>query len=280
MKEFRADIHCHSDCSDGSDSPLLLVELAAQIGLLGLSITDHDTIEAYTPELFEKAKELNLQLLTGIELSTEISMQSVHVLGYGIDHESPSLQKFLEELQRRRTSRNRMILDNLARKNMPISEDELFAFAARLEGKKTIGRPHIAALMVQKGYVGTWQQAFEGYLKQGASCYVSGIKFSPLDAIEQIRKAGGKAILAHPHFLRKGHALREILALPFDGIECHYARLPKAQEAPWLELAEKKGWIATGGSDYHGTFKPNLSLGCSWVNETVFAKLQPRSKSS
>ena len=93
MKEFRADIHCHSDCSDGSDSPLLLVELAAQIGLLGLSITDHDTIEAYTPELFEKAKELNLQLLTGIELSTEISMQSVHVLGYGIDHESPSLQK-------------------------------------------------------------------------------------------------------------------------------------------------------------------------------------------
>ncbi len=280
MNAFRADIHCHSDCSDGSDSPFQLVELAIAAGLQGLSITDHDTTEAYTPELFEKAKNGNLQLLSGIELSTEFFLQSVHVLGYGIDHESSSLRKFLDELQRRRTARNRMILDNLARKKIPISEEELFAFAARLEGKKTIGRPHIAALMVQKGYVASWQQAFDGYLKQGASCYAAGVKFSPLEAIHQIRQAGGKAVLAHPHFLRKGHTLREILALPFDGIECHYARLPKTQELPWLELAEKKGWIATGGSDYHGTFKPNLSLGCSWVSETVFFKLLPRWKSS
>lgn len=276
MNPFRADIHCHSDCSDGSDTPFLLLELAMQANLQGLSITDHDTLEAYTPELFEKAKELNLQLLTGVELSTEFRHESVHVLGYGIDVHSHSLRNFLEELQRRRAGRNRMILDNLARKNMPISEEELLSFASRIEGKKTVGRPHIAALMVQKGFVRTWKEAFDVYLKQGASCYVAGIKFTPLEAIEQIRLAKGKAVLAHPHFLRKGSILREILALPFDGIECYYARLPKAQELPWAQLAEKKGWIATGGSDYHGAFKPDLFLGCSWVDETTFAKLLPR----
>lgn len=280
MNAFRADIHCHSDCSDGSDKPPRLLDLAFEANLQGLSITDHDTLEAYTPELFAKAKELNLQLLTGIELSTEFRGESVHVLGYGIDIESGSLQSFLEELQRRRQSRNRMILDNLARKNMPISESELLAFASRIEGKKTVGRPHIAALLVEKGYVPTWKEAFERYLKQGASCYAAGIKFTPLEAIEQVRLAKGKAVLAHPHFLRRGSIRREILALPFDGIECYYARLSKNQEQPWLDLAEKKGWIATGGSDYHGTFKPHLSLGCSWVNETTFAKLLPRSKTS
>jgi len=166
-------------------------------------------------------------------------------------------------------------LANLAQKNLPISEDELALFASRFEGKKIIGRPHIAALMVQKGYVRTWQEAFEIYLKQGACCYAPGRKFTPHDAIRQIHLAKGKAVLAHPHFLRRGFILRDLLAQPFDGIECYYAKLPKQQEMPWVDLAEKKGWIATGGSDYHGTFKPHLFLGCSWVNETTFVKLLP-----
>lgn len=275
MSDFRADIHCHSDCSDGSDSPSSLIDLAAQAGLQGLSITDHDTIEAYTPELFQKASAKNIQLLSGVELSTEYSHVSIHILAYGVDLHSVSFNDFLAEIQRRRLLRNREILANLARKNLPVSEDELALFASRAEGKKTIGRPHIAGLMVQKGYVRTWQEAFEVYLKQGACCYASGKKFTPHDAIRQIHLAGGKAVLAHPHFLRRGFVLRDLLSLPFDGIECYYARLPKQQERPWVELAEKKGWIATGGSDYHGAFKPHLSLGCSWVNEETFAKLFP-----
>ncbi len=275
MNSFRADLHCHSDCSDGSDPPSALVHLAAEAGLQGLSITDHDTIEAYTPELFQEASAKNIQLLPGVELSTEYCDTSVHILGYGIDIKSTFFCSFLAEIQRRRVDRNREILANLARKNLSISEDELTFFASRAEGKKTIGRPHIAALMVQKGFVRTWQEAFEVYLKQGACCYASGKKFTPHDAIRQIHSAGGKAVLAHPHFLRRGFVLRDLLALDFDGIECYYAKLPKQQEKPWVELAEKKGWIATGGSDYHGAFKPHLSLGCSWVNEATFAKLLP-----
>ena len=275
MSDFRADIHCHSDCSDGSDSPWTLIDLAAKENLQGLSITDHDTLSAYTPDLFKKASEKNIILLPGVELSTELCSVSVHILGYGIDLDSSSFQDFLAEIQRRRVSRNREILANLARKNRPISEEELIFFAQGVKGKKTIGRPHIAALMVQKGYARTWQEAFDVYLKQGGSCYAPGEKFTPDDAILQIHQAKGKAILAHPHFLKKGYVLRDLLAHPFDGIECYYAKLPQKQEQPWLQLAEKKGWIATGGSDYHGAFKPHLSLGCSWVNEATFAKLFP-----
>ncbi|MBS0626459.1 MAG: PHP domain-containing protein [Verrucomicrobia bacterium] len=273
MDEFRADIHCHSDCSDGTDSPEKLLHLAVAAGLQGLSITDHDTVDAYTPELFAEANRIGLKLLTGIELSSEIEETSVHVLGYNFNPYSSSLKTFLLELQKRRAARNRAILMNLTQRNLPISEKELHDYAARVREKRTIGRPHIAALMLEKGYVHTLQEAFEVYLKQGACCYAPGIKFTPYEAIQQIRLADGKAVLAHPHFLRKGQMTRQILSLPFDGIECYYSRLPKEQERPWLELAKQKGWIATGGSDYHGSFKPNIPLGCSWVNEATFAKL-------
>ena len=273
MHEFRADIHCHSHCSDGSDPPEKLLELAVEIALQGLSITDHDTVEAYSPQLFAAAEAMGLKLLSGIELSTEIGDMSVHVLGYGFDVGSSELTSFLVELQERRTVRNRAILEKLADKKICITEQELFAFAARAREKRTIGRPHIAALMIEKGYVRTFQDAFQVYLKEGACCYVSGVKYTPSDAIEQIHLAGGKAVLAHPHFLKRSALQRKILSLPFDGIECYYAKLPKCQEKPWLQIAEQKDWIATGGSDYHGTFKIHNPLGCSWVNEATFNKL-------
>lgn len=272
QESFRADIHCHTTCSDGSDDPRVLLRLAKQAGLQGLSITDHDTIDAYTPELFADADTLQLRLLTGIEISSELDDHTVHILGYGYDLDSSSLRAFLVQMQKRRTERNRAILDKLARKNMGITEEELKAFAT----ERTIGRPHIAQLMVLKGYVPTTQHAFEHYLKEGASCYASGIKFLPHEAIAQIHQAGGKAVLAHPHFLKKGSFLRRLLDLPFDGIECYYAQLPKALELPWLKIAQERSLIATGGSDYHGALKPHLSLGCSWVNESTFDTLSKK----
>ncbi len=284
--DFRADIHCHSDFSDGSDSPQALLQLAKKTHLFGLSITDHDTIEAYTPDLFREAESLQIRLLTGVELSTEFESEEIHVLGYGFDLEASSLRAFIQEIQRRRAGRNQKILENLHRKGIFITEEELAQFAGSpspkwqendwFKGKKIIGRPHIAALMMEKGYVRNLKDAFDVYLKQGACCYAPGLKFTPLDAIQEIRRAGGKAILAHPHFIKRGHTQKRILSLPFDGIECYYSMLAKAQEAPWLQLAEKKGWIATGGSDYHGAFKPHIPLGCSWVNEKTFLQLIDR----
>lgn len=271
--QFRADLHCHTNCSDGCDDPEVLIHLAHRAGLKGLSITDHDTIDAYTPELFASAENLGIRLLPGIELSSEMDAISVHILGYGFDLKSESLKHFLAEMQQRRNERNRKILEKLTQKKMPIAEQELIDFAYQARGKRTIGRPHIAQLMVNKGYVSSVQEAFQIYLREDGLCYASGIKISPKEAIEEIHKAKGKAVLAHPHFLKKGSFLRKILELPFDGIECYYAQLAKELELPWVKLAQEKNWIATGGSDYHGHLKPHIALGSSWVNEHTFHAL-------
>lgn len=268
-KEFRADIHCHTTCSDGSDSPLKLLHLAKSSGLQGLSITDHDTMDAYNSELFEEAKNLKIALLPGIEISSELDEVSVHILGYGYDLNDRGLKQFLILMQQRRGERNRAILKKLAQRNMHISEEELKSFAI----ERTIGRPHIAQIMVKKGYVQTLRDAFDFYLKEGALCYAPGIKYHPQEVIEEVHKAKGKAILAHPHFIKKGSFLRKLLDLPFDGIECYYSKLAKALELPWLKVAKERGLIPTGGSDYHGEMKPHIPLGCSWVGEAIFQSL-------
>jgi predicted metal-dependent phosphoesterase TrpH len=145
---------------------------------------------------------------------------------------------------------------------MAIAESELPA--------GTVGRPHIAALMVQKKYVPTFEEAFGKYLKEGGLCYVPGIKFSPEQVIEEIHAAGGKAILAHPHFLKSVSLAERLLRFPFDGIECYYGNFMEIVERPWVALAKRRHLIATGGSDYHGSFKPQIPLGCSWVDEPTF----------
>lgn len=267
--EFRADLHCHTHCSDGSDHPQVLLRLAKQAGLQGLSITDHDTLDAYTPELFAEAETLNIRLLPGIEISSELDDVAVHILGYGYDLADVHLKSFLVQMQKRRAERNRAILHKLAQRKMAISEEELKAFAT----ERTIGRPHIAQLMVQKGYVRTTREAFEHYLREGGLCYAPGIKYKPNEVIDQIHKAKGKAILAHPHFYKKGSFLRKLLDLPFDGLECYYALLAKEQERPWLQIAEERHLIVTGGSDYHGALKPHIPLGCSWVGLSTFEQL-------
>jgi predicted metal-dependent phosphoesterase TrpH len=246
---------------------------AKEAQMQGLSITDHDTISAYTPELFEKAKELGIQLLTGAELSSEFQGATVHILAYGFDLHSKVLQNFLQLIITRRTERNLAILKKLALHKMPITEEELVDFARSVIKHKTIGRPHIAALMVRKGYVISERDAFERYLKEGSLCYAAGFKVTPQDTINAIHQARGKAVLAHPHFYPKGRFLKELLTHPFDGIECYYGNLSKEVELPWIKIAQERGLLITGGSDYHGDLKPHIALGCSWTNETTFNAL-------
>lgn len=264
--DFRADLHVHSDCSDGTDSPQKLLERAANAGLRGLSITDHDTIRAYTPELWPQARALNIELLRGVEISSEWQGLTVHVLAYRFDD---AIQEFLDEVLRRRNDRNCRILEKLEKKGISISEEELFSG----DPARILGRFHIASAMVKKKAVGTVQEAYEKYLKDDASCYASGGKFTPLEAIDAVHAHHGLAILAHPHFLKKGRFLKNILDLPFDGIECYYSRLPKEQEIPWVRLAKERRWMITGGSDFHGSNRPNIPIGASWIDEDLFRKL-------
>ncbi|PJD93251.1 MAG: phosphatase [Parachlamydia sp.] len=267
MIDFRADMHCHSLCSDGTFSPEKLVELAHQIGLKGLSITDHDSIEAY-PEAQITAERLGICLLSGVEFSTEHLGVSIHVLAYGFALQHPLIAQFCARHLARRIERNQEILALLRKHRMPIKEEELSAISTR----GTVGRPHIALAMVKQGYVKTLREAFKKYLGEGKSCYAPGKAFSVEETLEVIHQAKGLAVIAHPHLIDNNRILRSLLGMPFDGIECYYGRFPLQIHERWLDIAHKKQWLISGGSDFHGEIKPDIALGCSWVNEELFDK--------
>jgi 3',5'-nucleoside bisphosphate phosphatase len=270
--DYKADLHCHSHFSDGELSPKELLYLAKKVGLNGLSITDHDNIEAYTHELFSLAESLKIDLLTGVEISSSLQNETVHILGYGFDSHSSILKKFLEEVRERRYRRNIEILKKLAEKNIFLEEKDLYSDRYP---KTAIGRPHIAQLLVEKGYVKDFKTAFNEYLKDGGPCFVIGEKFSPLQIIDLLHKVKAKAILAHPDQISDSTVLRELLQMPFDGIEAYYGIMVLHKEMRWVRLAMKKGWLFTGGSDFHGSSKPFVALGCSWVSKECFDKLKP-----
>ncbi|MGC1879415.1 MAG: PHP domain-containing protein [Rhabdochlamydiaceae bacterium] len=264
---FHADLHCHTLFSDGTMTPKELLCHAKEIGLAGISITDHDTIEAYSvaPAI---AKELGLLLGSGVEFSSVFQKMSVHVLGYDFDLNSPPIEKLCARHQVRRTDRNKVILGNLSRLGFSILEEELSSV-----GEQTVGRPHIAQLMVKKGYVSSIKEAFNQYIGDGKPCYDPGEGISVEETIETIHRGRGKAFIAHPHLLGHHRKIRELLKLPFDGIECHYAKFPPEQEKRWIQTAKERDWLISGGSDFHGSVKNYIQLGCSWVDEESFHKI-------
>lgn len=262
MKVFRADLHCHSTCSDGTYTPAELVKHAVHIGLSGLSITDHDNMDAYETAL-PLAKELGLEMIIGAEFSSTHADQNVHVLAYSFQLDHPAIVNLCRRHQERRSERNRQILEKLRKLGMPIDEPIQ---------EHSIGRPHIAKAMVQKGYVKSIDEAFHRFLGDGKCCYAPGQPVSTEETISIIHEAHGLAVIAHPHLLKRSDTIDFLVKLPFDGIECYYAKL--GQERRWLELAKNKGWLVTGGSDFHGSVKPDITLGSSWVGEETFRRLQ------
>jgi predicted metal-dependent phosphoesterase TrpH len=238
------------------------------MGLSGLAITDHDTTLAYDTAV-AAAKEVGILLGTGIEFSCEFEGTSLHLLGYDYLLHSPAVEQLCIRHRKRRLERNRAILAELKKQGMPIEEEEIF----QNHVGNSVGRPHIAQAMVRKAYVGSIREAFHRYLGEGEKCYVAGEPFAPEEAIGALHEAKGKAFIAHPHLIPKGMPLGKILELPFDGIECFYARFPKNNCDKWLQIAEKKGWLISGGSDFHGDSKPDAPLGSSFVDRKVFDSL-------
>ena len=271
MEGFRADLHCHTTCSDGTVAPEEIVRMAIIKGLRGLSITDHDTIEAY-PTAVLAAQAANLQLISGIEFSAVHKQSSVHILAYSFSLNSSILKEFCLKHIQRRERRNTEILFLLKQHGMSISEEEIHVHNDALA--HTIGRPHIAQAMRKKGYVSSIQEAFHKYIGEGKPCYASGTHFSVEETLEIIHKINGLAVIAHPHLIEKNSILHELLDMKFDGIEGYYARFSLHQNEKWIKIGMRKGWIITGGSDFHGDIKPNIDLGHSWTPEETFKVLQ------
>ncbi len=267
---FRADLHCHTTCSDGTLTPTEIIDHAIKSNLNGLSITDHDTIQAYK-EAMPYAAEMNFLLLPGIEFSTCYKDTSIHVLAYAFSLDAKPIQNLCSKHKIRRENRNLAILQLLAKKSLPISVDEL----ERQRGffSDSVTRPHIALAMIEKGYVTTMQQAFNEYLSEGKPCFVPGTPISLEETLETIHQAGGLAIIAHPHLINDVRIIRNLIDLPFDGIEGYYARFAPKDNERWIKIAQRKSWVVTGGSDFHGTIKPGTTFGSSWVNEETFYQL-------
>lgn len=266
MDEFRADLHCHTTFSDGSYTPTELLKEAKRVGIQAIAITDHDTTGAYRQAL-TIAPSYSIELLPGIELSSIERREPVHILGYAFNENDEGLQRFCLAHQRRRKERNRAIIERLKNLKLPIEEEDFPINSG------SVGRPHIAYAMVKRGYVDSIQRAFKLYLKEGGLAYVEGDHFSAEETIEVIHRAGGVAVIAHPHLITDQAVVDYMLTLPIDGLEAYYCYYPKSKCERWLRIAKKKDLLITGGSDFHGSVK-KIALGASWTERATFELLR------
>ncbi|MEW6659290.1 MAG: PHP domain-containing protein [Thermodesulfobacteriota bacterium] len=256
------DLHTHSTASDGSLRPGEVVRLAKEAGLKALALTDHDTTDGLA-EAMAAGEKLGVEVIPGVEISAQFTDDTMHILGYFIDFASGKLAERLEVLKQARKERNPKIVAKLNALGLPITMEQV----ERLSGGGQVGRPHIARALLESGYVGTMQQAFDIYLKNGGKAYVEKYRFPPKEALDMIREAGGVPVLAHPFTLEMGSAaaLKEVLldlqAKGLAGIEIFYADHSPEQEAMYLKLARELGLLITGGSDFHGLNKPEITLG-------------------
>lgn len=274
-----ADLHTHTTASDGTNAPAKNVQLAKQAGLTAVAITDHDTV-AGLGEALEEGKRIGITVVPGVEISTIANDQDIHVLGYYMDYEQASFLKHLEELRNTRNRRNEMLIDKLQQLGIQITLDEVTANVRRSGAKdETVGRPHIADVLVKKGTVSSMAEAFERYLGKSGAAYVNPPRIHPFAAIDWIREAGGTAVLAHPGLYKDDTLVELIIAYGIDGIEAHHSDHTLEEEESYAEIAGRSGLIITAGSDFHGERHGvvfHAPVGSRKVSTDVLQQLQAR----
>lgn len=253
------DLHMHTTASDGTDSPAQVIEKCRKLGLELCSITDHDTIDSQGPAM-AAAAEAKLDYLTGVEFSV-VYEGELHILGYGIDTENRELRESIEGLRESRVSRMHKILGKLRDHRVDVEENDVRKFSKG----KTMGRPHIAQALVEKGYAADIQDAFVKYLNERGLCYVQRRKLGVEKAVGLIRNSGGTPVIAHPKFIRAQNfeeVAKKLKDMGMEGIEAYYPAHTDAEVEQFVRVAEQNGMIVTEGSDYHGSMRPNIALAC------------------
>ncbi|HZN15962.1 MAG TPA: PHP domain-containing protein [Acidimicrobiales bacterium] len=254
------DLHTHSTVSDGSDPPERIPQLAAAAGCTAVALTDHDRLDG-VPAAAAAAAEAGIEFVSGCELSCEFS-GTMHVLVYWLEPGPGPLQDELVRLQQARETRNRRLAERLGEHGLPVTYDEMVAEA----GGDGVGRPHVAAILVRKGIVGSIQEAFDTWLAKGQPGYVDRERLSPADALRLATASGGVPVLAHPLSLGLEPApleqtVAELVGYGLAGLEATYGRYSPEERAGLAALATRADLVVTGGSDYHGTYKPDLAVG-------------------
>ncbi|MFA5110047.1 MAG: PHP domain-containing protein [Desulfobaccales bacterium] len=256
------DLHVHSTASDGSFPPAEVVRQAKAGGLAAMALTDHDTVDGLAEAVAAGDRE-GVEVIPGVEISAQCPGGTMHILGLFVDYHNGLLDQRLAVLKQARIDRNPQIIAKLNALNIPIT----MARVEEISGGGQVGRPHIARALMEAGYVSSIQQAFDIYLRMGGKAYVSKFRFPPAEALTMIREAKGIPVLAHPFTLGLGSAfalknlLIELKGQGLAGIEVFYSEHTPEQEALYLKLARELDLLVTGGSDYHGLNKPEITLG-------------------
>ena len=255
------DLHTHSAASDGQYTPSELVRLAKKRGIEVLALTDHDTVDGLE-EAVRAGERMGIRVIRGIELSAR-EYPTFHILGYGLDPETPALSHLCRELKAGRDQRAPRIIAFLEEQGVPIPLSE----AEELAGGRIVGRPHFAQVLVRHGYVSSNREAFDRYLDTEEFRRRVERPKPPVQAcVETIRAAGGKASLAHPYQIgvdneKLESIVRELAGFGLDAMECYYPKYTPEQQNFYLQLARRYGLHATGGSDFHGErVKPDVEL--------------------
>ncbi|MBM3243700.1 MAG: PHP domain-containing protein [Candidatus Omnitrophica bacterium] len=251
-----ADLHSHTNYSDGTSSPEELAKKAIEAGLSCIALTDHDTV-AGIKELIESAVPLGLEVLPGVEISAEIDEKEIHILGYLIDYNHPLLLEKLDLLRNNRIARVHDITTKLNALGIALQAEDVFAISKRA----IPSRSHIAKALLRGGFISSIPEAFSRYIGDGKPAYSLGFRFSPKDAIDIIKGSGGIPVLAHPFILKDDNLVSEIIRLGVMGLEIYYPGLSQGELNFYLDLAKKKNLLVSGGSDFHGEFKPDVRLG-------------------
>lgn len=254
------DLHTHSSYSDGSESPTSLVNRAIEAGLSAVALTDHDTLEGIDEA--RTAAGAAIALIPGIELSVSWRGRPMHLLAYFVEPGNGPLQDRLADIRDSRHHRNHEMVEGLQSLGIDITIDEV----EHRSDRGVTGRPHIAGVLLDKGYVASIAEAFDRFLAQGRPAYRPRLRLEAAEAAALTRASSGATSVAHPHTVADnsddfGTLFRDLVDLGIDGVECHYAEYSIDERIALSDKAKRLGLVATGGSDFHGTYKPGIDVG-------------------
>jgi predicted metal-dependent phosphoesterase TrpH len=273
--EGRVDLHSHTTASDGALAPRDLVRKAVEHGVQVLAITDHDSTDGLAEAFDEATRHRGLTIVPGLEINCDVAGGEVHVLGYYIDYAADWFQEFLREQRAERVARVHRIAERLAELGMPIDPTEVFAICK--EGSP--GRPHVAQVMVHRGYVKSVREAFDRYLRTNGPANVPRKRLTPVEAVRIIRRARGVPVFAHPGLATQDALVPELVEAGLLGIEVYYAEHSATQVASYLALCHAHDLIATGGSDFHGPHTGRVNPpGTPAVPRSAWEGLQERAE--
>lgn len=269
------DLHVHSSRSDGTLTPTELVDYAIEKGLCAIALTDHDTVDGLD-EITEYAKDKPIEIIPGIEYSTEYNKRDVHIVGLFIDYKAPMFQKYLAQFRQSRMERNYKLCANLREAGIDITYEAL----AEAFPDAVITRAHYARYMLDRGYVKSTSEAFSKYLGDHTKYFVHREKVTPEEVIKVTLEAGGIPVLAHPTLYGMGHEQLEILVQRLKdaglmGIETKYSSYSLTEERQIRTLAEKYNLLPSGGSDFHDPTSRGLNLLSDMAVSTYMRKCLP-----